>query len=194
VPGDLETALALEAATNPRVMEEAGELSLVRPKDRIAGPGVTPVMGSFTHATPSRFSDGSFGVYYAAHDERTAIAETAYHRARFLRDSGLPSERLDMRVYGATIRGSYDDVRGNPPSSPIYDPDSYARSQNYGARVYAADKLDGIVFRSVRNPSGECVAAFRPRLIGQARVLGHLEYRFEDFALVAVVELEARPR
>ena len=193
-PRDLETVLLLEAATNPRVMEEAGELALVRPKDRISGPNSTPVMASFTHVTPSRFSDGSFGVYYAAHDERTAIAETAYHRARFLRDAGLPNERLDMRVYGASVRGNYDDLRRRPMSDPRYDPTSYARSQAYAAKLYAADKVDGIVFRAVRNPSGECVAAFRPRLVGNVRVLRHLEYRFEDYELRAVVVIDARGR
>ncbi|MDP9025784.1 MAG: RES family NAD+ phosphorylase, partial [Candidatus Eremiobacteraeota bacterium] len=73
---DLDVVLELEAATNPRVLDEAGELAMVRPHDRIAGAGTTPVMAAFTHTMPSRFSDGSYGVFYAAHDEATAIAET----------------------------------------------------------------------------------------------------------------------
>ena len=191
-PADLETILILEAATNPRILDEAGELPLVRPEDRISGPGTTPIMASFTHAKPSRFSDGRFGVYYASQDEETAIAETAYHRARFLRDAQFPSERLDMRVYTATITGEYEDLRKKRRTDPLYDPDAYAQSQAFAVKLQRANVLDGIVFRSVRRPAGECVAAFRPRLISHCKVLKHLEYRFEDYALVAVIELTAR--
>ncbi len=99
---------------------------MVRPADRISGPNTAPVMASFTHTQPSRFSDGSFGVYYAANDEATAIAETVYHRARFLRDAGFANERLDMRVYTATIKGALDDLRAKTARSKLYDPKSYA--------------------------------------------------------------------
>lgn len=111
-PEDLEAVIALESATNPRILTMAGELSLVRPEERITGGGTTPIMAAFTHTKPSRFSDGTYGVYYAAHDQETAIAETAYHRLQFIVDAGLRSEIVHMRVYSARIRGEYDDVRG----------------------------------------------------------------------------------
>ncbi len=193
-PKDLETVLVLEAATNPRILDEAGEIPLVRPEDRITGPGTTPVMAAFTHTKPSRFSDGKFGVYYAGHDEATAISETAYHRSVFLRDAALPNERLDMRVYAATIRGQYDDIRGRAQSDPLYDPVSYRASQPYGERLYVGNSVDGIVYRSVRNRSGECISVFRPRLVEGCRELKHLEYRFEDYQLVAVMDISARTK
>src|SRR5437762_3874491 len=64
-PEDLEAVFTLEAMTNDRLREEAGELSLVAKEDRISGPGATPIMGAFTHLSPggSRVSDGSFGGY-----------------------------------------------------------------------------------------------------------------------------------
>src|SRR5205823_14207484 len=60
-PEDLEAVFALEAMTNDRLREEAGELPLVAKEDRISGPGTTPIMAAFTHLNPegSRFSDGS---------------------------------------------------------------------------------------------------------------------------------------
>lgn len=193
-PDDLDVVVALAAATNPRILDEAGELPLVRSADRVSGPGTTPVMAAFTHTRPSRFSDGSYGVYYAAADEATAIAETAYHRARFLRDAGFPDERLDMRVYTARISGRYDDVRARPLADAIYDPASYAASQAHALPVYVADELDGIVAASVRRPAGQCIAAFRPRRVHDCAVLHHLEYRFANYQLTAVVDIEARPR
>jgi hypothetical protein len=193
-PADLETVIALAAATNPRILEQAGELHLVRDGDRIFGPGSTAIMAAFTHARPSRFGDGSFGIYYAAGDESTAIAETAFHRGRFLRDARLPNERLDMRVYRADIAGTYDDVRRRAPEDPLYDPDPqhYAVPQAYGYKVYRPDRLDGIVFRSVRRSKGECAAVFRPRCISHCAVSHHLEYRFRDYAFEGAFRLEAR--
>ena len=43
-------------------------------------------MAAFTHLNPqgSRFSDGSYGVFYCARSRDTAIAETRYHSALFL--------------------------------------------------------------------------------------------------------------
>jgi hypothetical protein len=89
-PADLDAVFAVENLTNPRLRQEAGELSMVAPQDRVAGPGTTPIMAAFTHLNPdgSRFSDGSYGVYYAGQTLDTAIAETRYHRARFLAKRG----------------------------------------------------------------------------------------------------------
>lgn len=183
-PADLDVVVALAAATNPRILEESGDLRLVRDADRIAGPGTTPVMAAFTHVKPSRFGDGTYGIYYASKDEATAIAETAYHRGRFLRNSHLPDERLDMRVYAAALRGRFDDIRKLPKTDPLYDPDpaNYAAAQRYGRERYSANAVDGIVYASVRKPGGQCAAVFRPRLVTDLSVTGHLEYRFRGYA------------
>ena len=67
-PADLEVVFAIEALTNARIRDELGDLQLVAPEERVSGAGSTPVMAAFTHLNPdgSRFSDGSYGVYYAA--------------------------------------------------------------------------------------------------------------------------------
>ena len=183
-PGDLEIVVALAAATNPRVLEEAGELRLVRDEDRISGPNTTPIMAAFTHTKPSRFSDGSFGAYYASADKLTAIDETAFHRGRFLRNSRLANERLDMRVYVAQINGEYDDIRRIPETDRLYDPrpEQYGAPQAYALALYQANVVDGIVYKSVRRRGAECIAVFRPRRITKLRVAEHLEYRFRDYA------------
>lgn len=191
-PAHLNTLLELEAATDPRVLEEAGNLSMVLPADRISGPDTQPIMAAFTHTRRSRFSDGSFGVYYAARDEPTAIAETAYQRARFLKDAGFPNERLDMRVYTATIHGALDDLRTRTSRSKLYYPNSYAFSSAYAARLRRQNVVDGIVYRSVRRAEGECVAIFRPARVSRCRTRYHLQYRFEDYRLIAVYNLALR--
>lgn len=84
-PADLEAVFQVEGLTNDRLREEVGELQLVLPQDRISGPGATPIMAAFTHLNPlgSRFSDGSFGIYYASKALDTAVHETVYHHEKF---------------------------------------------------------------------------------------------------------------
>lgn len=188
-PGDRDAILALESATNPRILTQAGELSLVRPEERLAGEESVPVMAAFTHTKASRFSDGAYGVYYAAHDQDTAIAETAYHRLRFMTDAGLQSEIVHMRVYSARIRGAYDDIRKKTRRSRLYDPNDYAYSQRYARALFEKNRVDGIAFRSVRRWEGECLAVFRPRCISNLRVERHLQYRFEDGRFVGAMEI-----
>src|SRR3546814_20014562 len=68
-PADIDALFAVEALTNPRLREEADALKLVPKEHRISGPGSTPVMAAFTHPNPdgSRFSDGTWRVFFAPH-------------------------------------------------------------------------------------------------------------------------------
>ena len=113
-PADREAIVALETLTNDRIRDAVGELQLVPQQDRISGRGTSHIMAAFTHLNPagSRFSDGTFGVFYAAYTLDTAIAETLYHREQFLRaTSELPLE-LDMRVLLADLQQHLHDIRG----------------------------------------------------------------------------------
>lgn len=179
-PADLDAIVALEARTNDRIRDELGEIALVRPSDRIAGPGATPIMAAFTLIRPGRFSDGTFGVYYAAHVLDTAIAETIYHTESFYRASHEPSADIDMRVYAARISGAFEDLRSVTIASDArLDPDSYLESQRFAAGLYEANECDGIVFPSVRDATHrDCVACLRPKSISAAHPDRILTYRW----------------
>jgi hypothetical protein len=60
----------------------------------------------------------------------------------------------------------------------VYDPDDYGASQALARRLLQAGS-NGIVFRSVRDPGGECIACFRPSLVRRVRAGGHYEFRWE---------------
>ena len=80
-PAEMETLWEIESLTNDRLRQEAGDIFLVAPEDRICGHGASVVMAAFTHiGRPSRFTDGSYGVYYASFSTKTAIRETVHHR------------------------------------------------------------------------------------------------------------------
>jgi hypothetical protein len=189
-PADLETVLEIESMTNDRLRDEVGVLSLVASEDRISGPGTSPIMAAFTHLPPygSRFTDGSFGVFYAGRTLDTAIAETKHHREAFLRATGEPRIELDMRVYAVDLDAMLHDVRGMKDTMPeIYDPDSYAASQSLAIEIRNSGS-SGLAYDSVRNPGGECVAIFRPRVLANCRQERHLTYVWDGSSITTVYE------
>ena len=193
-PNDLEAVLAIEARTNDRILDEAGAITLVRKKDRVSGPGATPIMAAFTHTKPSRFSDGSFGVYYAARHLPTAISESQFHTERFYRATNESSADIDMRVYTARIGGSFDDLLNLASGDARLDPDSYAASQDHARRISDADELDGVVYQSVRDHQHRpAVACLRPAAVRNCHSHSYLLYRWDGIAgkIVDIVKREA---
>ncbi len=180
-PAVWEALIALEQLTNPRVRDAVGEIALVAPADRVAGPGASFVMASFTHVNPkgSRFSDGTFGVYYAARELETAIAETIFHFQAFARDSRDPPRGEDMRVIIGAVDADFEDVEAlpEPERGAVLAPDAYAAGQALGRRLRAAG-AQGVVYPSVRRPGGRCLGAFKPRAVGLPRQERHLNYRW----------------
>jgi hypothetical protein len=160
-PEDLQAVFDLEAMTNDRVRDETGQISLVPAEERISGPGTTPVMAAFTHLNPegSRFSDGSFGVYYCAQELDTALAEVRYHQARFLRRTAEGPMQVQMRLYLADIDARLVDVRKTPE---CHKPEDYGPSQGVGVPLRGAGRDGGILYRSVRHAGGTCARYFVP--------------------------------
>ena len=185
---DLDAVFELEALTNDRLREEAGELSLVPVADRVAGPGTTPIMAAFTHLNPegSRFSDGSFGVYYCARELATALAEVRHHQERFLRRTREGPLRLEIRLYLADLDARLVDVRKLPECHRDQD---YAPSRRLGVSLRAEGR-DGVLYRSVRHEGGLCAAVFRPRLLSRCRQSKHYAFHFDGTSVTAIDEMQ----
>lgn len=172
---EMEIAFAIEALTNRRVRQEAGGLQLVPRSDWVWGPGASVVMACFTHiGRISRFSAGSYGVYYAAESLHTAITETRYHRERFLAATDEADIELTMRVYVNRVRQPLRDLRGTRFTA-LLDANDYAASQKFGHRWREAGAW-GLVYPSVRRKGGECVAVFRPPALTLPVPSAHLRY------------------
>lgn len=181
-PAVWDALIAAEELVNPRLRDEIGEIHLVHPDDLVCGPGASYVMAPFTHLNPngSRFSDGSYGVYYAASDLATAVAETAWHFGRYAAAAGDEPRYEDMRVLVGRIDAQLHDVERleDPMRAAIYDPGSYAASQALGRDLRRAGSI-GIYYRSVRWPDGCCVAIFMPRAVGLPVQERHLQYHWD---------------
>ncbi len=188
-PADLDVVFAIEALANPRIRDQLGELALVPPDERVSGPGATTIMAAFTHLNPegSRFSDGSYGVYYAANSLETAIAEVAHHRGVFLRRTAEPAIDIDMRLVTATVEAELHDLLDASAAGAaanegrfagVLDPDDYGPSQSLGRKLRAADSW-GLRWPSVRHAGGECVGIFRPRALRNAKAAAHLALHWD---------------
>ena len=192
-PADLEAVFEIEALTNDRLREEAGDLSLVPMEDRISGPGTSPIMAAFTHLNPDgdRFTDGSYGVFYAGSDIETSIAETKHHRTKFMLATKEPAQELDMRVYAVDLDANLHDIRDMRETEAVYyHPEKHAVSQELAAHLRKSGS-DGIVYQSVRHEDGECAAVFRPRLLSNCRQERHLCYVWDGKTIAEIYEKRA---
>jgi hypothetical protein len=200
-PAVWDVLIELEQATNPRVRDEAGEIVLVPAERRVAGSGASWVMAPFTHVNRrgSRFSDGRYGVYYAASTLQTAVHETGYHFARFAADADDPPRREDMRVLLGTIDCDLHDVASldDATRKRLLDPVSYADSRPFAFDLREAGS-NGLVYPSVRDNRGTCVAAFWPDVIDIPMQERHLQYewdgkrfsRYFDYSLEAWISAD----
>jgi hypothetical protein len=173
--------------TNERLRDEVGQVQRVPPEDRIFGPGSGPIMAAFTHVNPlgSRFADGAWGVFYAAQDRATAIAETSHHHGRFLAATRQPAMHLPMRLYHVAIDARLHDLREGFDAE--HAPGDYAASRALGARLRAAGS-QGVAYRSVRHAGGRCVGLFRPRGASGCRHAAVLLYAWDGAGFSDVYE------
>ncbi len=173
-PSEWEILLEIERMTDPSL--NVGDLSLLEVPDRISGPGSGRVLPSFTFLYPGRFNTSSFGAYYAALDLKTAIAETIYHRTEFLLSTNEPAQELDQLLILADIKGLVNDIRDLASALPqVYDLKDYSHSQALAAQLQSHGSL-GLMYKSVRRATGECVAVWRARIISNAREDKHITY------------------
>jgi len=190
-PQDLEAIFELEGWTNDRISGELGLIRAIPREEWVVGrPMASVIMAAYCHPRHGggRFSSGDRGAWYAARRIETALLESIFHRTRELREVGAFETRMQMRVYLADFTARFTDVRSPRAPRSLYDPDSYVASQQFAQRVLESGG-NGIVYRSVRQAGGECLACFRPALVRNVRAGGHYEFRWSGRAEPAVRKL-----
>ena len=194
-PQDWDVLYAVESLTNPRLRDKVGDIRLVPPEDRAYGDGASWIMAAFTHppvdGRGGRFNR-DFGIYYCAADETVAIAESSFHRARFLRESRIDTTTQEMRVTRAQLGPTtLHDVR-HLVGDTIYDPYDYREAQQFGFALREANSF-GIHYQSVR-VKGECYGVMRPRALTDAIHWRYLRYHYEQGSVVNVESLDGSGR
>ena len=176
---DYENLYQLQSLTNPRLAKPG------------AGSGSNYINAAFSHKNPcgSRFSDGSFGIYYAGSNLDVAIAETKYHRERFLTDTHEPAQELDMRVLIAHLYARLHNLSNKQKSFPgLYHPSDYRQPQAFGKSLFK-DNSDGIRYSSVRHEKHEdCYAVFKSDVLSRCRQSKHLVYSWNGTEIDTIYE------
>lgn len=192
-PADWPLLISAEQKTNPRLMENIGNLDLVPPERRVSGQGASYLMAPFTHVSPerpSRFSDGSFGILYAGNSFEVALLETMHHHARFMARTGeQPGWTSQFREIVLAVKATLHDLRDSAPEyKDLLDPDDHAASQRIG-RALKDFGSNGIAYPSIRLNTGECVGLFYPDCASSAVQGRHIDYHWNgervDFYRVA---------
>jgi hypothetical protein len=183
----------LEKLTNRAARQASGKLSLIPASRRVFGPGASAIMGPFVFtstANPSRFSNGTYGVYYAGRRFETALREVAYHRARFHAKTKDRATKTTFRTITAGISKTMHDLRkGDWKELLDPDPNQYGVPQAFGAQLKEA-KSNGLVYPSVRDSGGECIGAFWPNVLSGFSVGKRIALRWDGHKIKAWFDYE----
>jgi hypothetical protein len=141
----------------------------------------------FKHWQASRFSTGSYGVWYGSDSIETTVYESAYHWHRgFLADAGFDHETViaERKVYAVACHAAVLDLRPTVRAYPdLLHATDYAFCQAVGARIHR-EGHPGLHIQSVRRPDGDNLAIFNPKVLSAPRVLCFLTYRLEGGRVV----------
>jgi len=176
LPPDVLADLSeLDAATNERKIAENGGNSAIGPGELLLGvPEAHIVNAGFTHPGPfgGRFHSAQRGAWYAGFEIETSIAEVAFHKRRFLADGRIQGQHaFDYIEFLADFSGEFhtlDAVERESCLEPGPIPQCYSASQALANKLLF-EGSNGIVYPSVRRPSGKCIACFRPALVFHPR-------------------------
>jgi hypothetical protein len=176
LPADVLADLSeLDAATNERKIAEHGDTSAIGLGELLFGvPDAHVVNAAFTHPGPfgGRFHGPQRGAWYAGFEIETSVAEVAFHKRRFLADGRIRGQHTFSYIdFLADFSGSFHTLDPAEQESCLQI-DLVPRC--YGTSQALANKLlfegsNGIVYPSVRRPSGICIACFRPALVFHPR-------------------------
>jgi len=184
---DWAAAIAAEVATRPRQPVPA----INRPFEN--GYGVAVDFPFARGWTRTRFSDGTFGVWYGSPELETTVYETAHHFRRQLQDTDFSNRGpvvRERKVYLVAADAVVFDLRAKCDAYPaLLDPVDYGFTHEVG-RTVAAGRHPGLWTRSARC-GGECVAIFDPRYLGNVRDHCFLTYTYDPGT--ASIEVERQP-
>jgi hypothetical protein len=141
----------------------------------------------FKHWQASRFSDGTYGIWYGSESVETTVYESAYHWYRgLLSDAGF--ERMmviaERKVYSVACNAALLDFRKAADEHPdLLHPSDYVFCQSVGSRIHR-EGHPGLFTQSVRRPTGENVAIFNADVLSNPRQNCQLTYRLEDDQIV----------
>ena len=134
----------------------------------------------FQNSSQSRFSDGSFGVWYGADTVETTVYETVYHwQNTLLDDAGFnkPGVEIQRKIYMVQCDSLLIDLRPEIKSYPeILHATDYSASQTIGRKLHR-EGHPGLITHSARVKHGDNYAIFTPKVLSNPAHTCYLTYR-----------------
>ena len=141
----------------------------------------------FKRRQASRFSDGSYGVWYGSESVETTVYESAFHWYRsVVSDAGFEVHEViaERVVYAVACSAALLDIRQATDAYPdLLHPSDYTFCHSVGARIHR-EGHPGLLTRSVRRPAGENICIFNPAVLSKPRSHCQLTYRLGDGQIV----------
>lgn len=179
-PGDVDVLVRHELATKPVVRQPA---IITRPFEDadVYDPIVSAIEWPFEHPCRTRFSSGTFGVWYGASSLETSVRETVHHFRSDTLASSVAAESKrpiiqERRVHLIRCNALLVDLRALTRKEPrLLHPDDYSACQLLGAELKNAG-MPGVLTYSVRHAKSEIVAVFTPAVLADPRTVCYLTY------------------
>ena len=134
----------------------------------------------FLNSSQSRFSDGSFGVWYGADSIETTVYETVYHwQYGLLEDAGFnkPGVEIQRKIYMVQCDSLLIDLRPEIKSHPeLVHSTDYSTTQSIGRKLHR-EGHPGLITRSARTGHGDVYAIFTPNVLSNPVYSCGLTYR-----------------
>jgi len=184
------TVTAIEGLTNPRLRQDAGEICLLPDSECVWGEdiGAGYIMAPFCHLNNTRFSDGSFGVFYAAENAAAAHKERVSAMERFYKKTQEDRLYNDFRVLSCHIEGNFHNISENSRAwKECHHPSSYAASQALGG-ILKTEKSNGLLYKSVRSPKDKAIAVLRPKVIKRVIQTNHVKYDWDGKTIARIFD------
>ena len=187
---DLRTLMQLSAATDSRLQAQAERHPAGLGRDDLVFgiPYSRIINAAFAYpGDGGRFhSPNSKGAWYCALDLETCVAEVVHKRVNHLAECGLNAEsNISYRLFLADIHGqkfAWLDQDSSVDRACL-DPFSHTSGQALGEQL-TADHTSGIVYPSVRNPGGTCIAVLAAPVVANVRRAARYTFTIENGALV----------
>lgn len=193
-PRGWQAAIDLEMAIKPATYL-SGQPIIDRPFEEAAFNEA--IRYPFEHWSRTRYSDGSFGVWYGADTVITSIHETVHHwRTRLLEDAGwhmIEGLVMERKVYlvrcDAALLNFIPKLEAFPALlDPM--PNGYHLTHPVGSKIHH-DGHPGLISRSARC-DGDIYAIFTSRVLSSPRHICYLTYRI-DAGSVAIERNPGEP-
>ena len=130
--------------------------------------------GNYT-PSPTRFSDGTWRVFYSAIEPETCAAEVSYWCSRNVQSAPPTQRRFYYRELRCQVTGNGFDVRPMHQEWPFLtgDNSAYPQCQEL-AREARNSGADAMLCPSARRPGGSTVPVFVQQVLSNAAILGQV--------------------